>query len=372
MNEKARSTLTERYFSRPSINCGMENFTANNSFYSASSTVSQFTEKPTGSIPLACLYSVISFVAVFGNLLVITAVFWDHTLRSYTSNYFLANLAVADFFQGAVAIPLRILEVMALEYDPNVFCRVAIPTAILFGSSSNFAILIISIDRFFAVQYPYIYVRFTSLTCIFGAIACSWTVAAVLSITAATKAVWLIPAIPPRICRFPTYLNQDYILGMYVLVHAIPIGTVVLLYGFILKASLRHVRKIHAQELAVASSRHTNAQLSNMEEETSSSTNRRKKRHRDTIKHRKAAKTVSIIVGLFIILVVPIIAIDLAEMLGAPAAPAMLTRFCVFMIYANNCVNVLVYAGFNQDFRRAFKKILAKFFRSFLGFRPRR
>lgn len=112
----------------------MENFTGNSSSYSASGLVSQLPENPTGSIPLACLYSVISFIAVFGNLLVVTAVIWDHTLRSYTSNYFLANLAVADFFQGAVAIPLRILEVMALEYDPNVFCRVAIPTSILFGS----------------------------------------------------------------------------------------------------------------------------------------------------------------------------------------------------------------------------------------------
>ena len=351
----------------------MENFTGNNSLYSTSSSVSQSSaEQSTGSIPLACLYSAISLIAVFGNLLVITAVVSDHTLRSYSSNYFLANLAVADFFQGAVAIPLRILEVMALEYDPNAFCRIAIPTAILFGSSSNLAILIISIDRFLAVQYPYIYVRYTSLKYIFGAIASSWTVAAVLSITAATQLVWLSPAVSSRICRFPTYLNQDYILGMYALVHAIPIGSVVLLYGFILKASLRHVRKIHAQELAVASSRITNGHLSNIEEETSSSANRRNKRHKDTIRQRKAAKTVSIIVGLFIALVVPIIAIDLAEMLGAPAAPAMLTRFCVFMIYANNCVNVLVYAGFNQDFRRAFKKIIAKLFRSFLGLRPRR
>ena len=350
----------------------MENFTGNSTFYPASSLVNQFAENPTGSIPLACLYSVISFIAVFGNVLVITAVIWDHTLRSYTSNYFLANLAVADFFQGAVAIPLRILEVMGLEYDPNVFCRIAIPTSILFGGSSNLAILVISIDRFLAVQYPYIYVQYSSLKFIFGAIACGWSVAFVLSITAASRLVWHSVDIPSRICRFPTYLNQDYIMGMYVIVHAIPIGTVVLLYGFILRASLKHVRKIHAQELAVASCRNTNGDHSVIEAETSSSTNRRRKRHRDNIKHRKAAKTVSIIVGIFIALVVPIIAIDLAEMLGAPSAPAALTRICVFMIYANNCVNVLVYAGFNQDFRRAFKVIITRCFRRLFGVRPHR
>ena len=81
-----------------------------------------------GSIFLACLYSIISFIAVFGNLLVITAIFWDRTLRLYTSNYFLANLAVADFFQGAVAIPLRVLEVLGAEYNPNVTYFVGSPS----------------------------------------------------------------------------------------------------------------------------------------------------------------------------------------------------------------------------------------------------
>ena len=90
----------------------MENFTRNQSFYTTSTTsVVWFSEEDNKSIPMACLYAVISFIAVFGNLLVITAVCRDHTLRSYTSNYFLANLAVADFFQGLIAIPLRILEI---------------------------------------------------------------------------------------------------------------------------------------------------------------------------------------------------------------------------------------------------------------------
>ena len=112
----------------------MAHYTGNNSLYHnsmASNSVQQFSEQPSGSISLACLYSVISFIAVFGNLLVVAAVSWDRTLRSYTSNYFLANLAVADFFQGAISIPLRVLEVLETKYNPNVFCRVAIPTSIL-------------------------------------------------------------------------------------------------------------------------------------------------------------------------------------------------------------------------------------------------
>ena len=355
----------------------MENTGQNNSSFSMTSNTldhQQSHEKlADGSIFLACLYSIISFIAVFGNLLVITAIFWDRTLRLYTSNYFLANLAVADFFQGAVAIPLRVLEVLGAEYNPNVFCRVAIPTSILFGASSNLAILVISIDRFLAVKYPYIYTRYATTNFIIAVIAFCWSVAAVLSLIAASKLVWIIPDTLTRICRFPVYLKSDYIIAMYVIVHAIPIGTVVLLYGFILQASLVHSRKIHAQELAVVASVSmcSNSNVNETDTTISTVTNGRKQQ-RETSRQRKAAKTVSIIVGLFIILVVPIIAIDLAEMLGAPPAPLILTKICVFMIFANNCVNVVVYAGFNQDFRLAFKKILLKIARSVFRMRTYR
>ena len=356
----------------------MENTGQNNSSFSMTSNTldhQQSHEKlADGSIFLACLYSIISFIAVFGNLLVITAIFWDRTLRLYTSNYFLANLAVADFFQGAVAIPLRVLEVLGAEYNPSVFCRVAIPTSILFGASSNLAILVISIDRFLAVKYPYIYTRYATTNFIIAVIAFCWSVAAVLSLIAASKLVWIIPDTLTRICRFPVYLKSDYIIAMYVIVHAIPIGTVVLLYGFILQASLVHSRQIHAQELAVVASVSmcSNSNVNETDTTISTVTNGRKKQQRETARQRKAAKTVSIIVGLFIILVVPIIAIDLAEMLGAPPAPLIVTKICVFMIFANNCVNVVVYAGFNQDFRLAFKKILLKIARSVFRMRTYR
>ena len=356
----------------------MENTGQNNSSFSMTSNTldHQSHEKlADGSIFLACLYSIISFIAVFGNLLVITAIFWDRTLCLYTSNYFLANLAVADFFQGAVAIPLRVLEVLGAEYNPSVFCRVAIPTSILFGTSSNLAILVISIGRFLAVKYPYIYIRYATTNFIIAVVAFCWSVVAVLSLIAASKLVWIIPDTLTRICRFPVYLKSDYIIAMYVIVHAIPIGTVVLLYGFILQATLVHSRQIHAQELAVVASV-SMCSNSNVNEtdatNMSTVTNGRKKQQRETARQRKAAKTVSIIVGLFIILVVPIIAIDLAEMLGAPAAPLILTKICVFMIFANNCVNVVVYAGFNQDLRRAFKKILLKIARSVFRMRTYR
>ena len=322
----------------------------------AAAVESHFFRDGIETVFIVCLYSAMSIVATFGNLLVITAVYRDSILRSYKSNYFLANLAVADLFQGAISMPLRILEIVRVNYDFSLLCRIAIPTSILFGSSSNFAIVIISIDRFIAIYYPYNHLRYTNAKFIFAVIALQWTVSCFFGVLSATRPVWLAAEVSTSLCRFPVYLDSEYILVMFVIVHGIPIGTVVLLYGFILKASLRQAQRIHAQRLAIVV---VTANSSNLNDDgTTRSTNtRRRNRRWEVVRQRKGAKTVSILVGLFILLVVPIIAIDLAEILGAPPAPVLLTKISVGMIYANNCVNVLVYGGFNRDYRRAFNAI---------------
>ncbi|RMX53815.1 hypothetical protein pdam_00000438 [Pocillopora damicornis] len=371
----------------------MENFTRNQSFYTTSTTsVVWFSEEYNKSIPMACLYAVISFIAVFGNLLVITAVCRDHTLRSYTSNYFLANLAVADFFQGLIAIPLRILEVMAVGYNPhncnchsnivwqqlklgypvlgnalvltaiytnyslrNVgnalfgnlavsdflqggiaipcrivvllqpnsyfsmsMCRASIALSILFGGSSNLNILFISIERFIGVRWPFLYYSFVSA--------------------------------------------KDYIAAVYLLINILP---------SVIIASLRSIQKIHIQERSVRSSVRTCNQEDNGDiwETDGTAPQVRKNKATEAARQRKSAKTVSLIVGLFIVLIMPIVILDIVDMCGGLKVSPLVVRITVGMAYANHCVNVFVYAGCNGDYKRAFAKILSRIKAKFTGVR---
>lgn len=57
---------------------------------------------------------------------------------------------------------------------------------------------------------------------------------------------------------------------------------------------------------------------------------------------------------------VPIVTIDIVEMLTATVLPEAVVKIAVVMIYANHSVNVFVYAGLISDYRRAFKRILKK------------
>ena len=92
-----------------------------------------------------------------------------------------------------------------------------------------------------------------------------------------------------------------------------------------------------------------------------------RKRKADAARQRKATRIVAAVVGCFILLVVPIIIIDIVEMLRGTVVPASVVKTTVLMIYANHCVNVFVYAGFNSDYRKTFKKLILKGINVFRG-----
>lgn len=307
----------------------------------------------------SCFYLVISLTATFGNLLVMAAIFVQSNLQT-TSNYLLANLALTDFLQGFISVPLRIAETLTWKTDVKVLCQISIPLSIIFGSTSNMNILFISVERFIAIFLPYFYYQSVTPNFIIAVIAAIWVTIAILALVPSVGLGGLTPLPPVTICRFTTFLSKEYITTLYIIVHFIPITTVILIYGFILRASVNHARRIHAQE-RVVQPRSGENEVSN----TKSSFHIRTSENnpddrRNSIKQMKAARIVSFVVGFFIILVVPIIVIDVVEMFGGPTAPAVVVKIAVCMIYTNHCVNVFVYAGCNRDYRRAFAKIFRK------------
>ena len=75
-------------------------------------------------------------------------------------------------------------------------------------------------------------------------------------------------------------------------------------------------------------------------------------------KERRATKIVLIVVGIFVFLTTPITVIDIISLLGCPTCtPLTLVKITVFMAYANACVNVFIYAGFNTEMRNTWVSI---------------
>ncbi len=77
------------------------------------------------------------------------------------------------------------------------------------------------------------------------------------------------------------------------------------------------------------------------------------------MKELKAAKMVAIVIGLFVICVVPIVLVDIAEIAcGYPCAPKWCVILGVCLSYVNPAANVFAYATISTDYRKAYQKIL--------------
>lgn len=299
----------------------------------------------------------ISILSVFGNALVLAAIYMNYNLRT-VGNFLFGNLALSDFLQGAIAIPCRIAELLYADCNfRRLFCPASIALSILFGGSSNLTILFISVERFVGVRWPFLYYSFITTKFVFTVITFTWVSLAIFA-SLPLFAWGGLTNYQANLCRFPLFLTSNYITALYLVLYIVPMCIIVPLYTFILKASLKSIRKIHIQELSV---RTPAARVNEIDVEETDATAPRVRRTTDqAARQRKSAKTVSLVVGLFIILIMPIVVIDIVEILGGPKVSFLVIRIAVGMAYANHFLNIFIYAGCSGEYKQAFAKILSR------------
>ena len=329
----------------------------------------------TSSVVTAVCLIVISAFAFGGNLLVLAAIAINRNLRSI-SYFFMANLAVADLCQAAVAIPLRVAILLQTRPEPLIPCQVVVCFAILFGGASNINILFVSVDRFIAIKWPFKYNSWITMKLFVCALLISWLSMVVFAILPLVG--WGGSEGPTSAtCRFTATLGEEYLTIGYIFIHGVPLVTIIILYLYILKASFRHSRAIAAQEFSLRTNNSLSNENSITHEEFSTNGEQNVEKHHtranlphphnhcinNTNRQSKGARMIAVLLGVFIILVLPIILIDVVELWKAPFAPPAVVNLAICLIYANSGVNVFIYAGWNTEYRRAFRLVLVSLWR---------
>ncbi|KAH8413943.1 hypothetical protein KR009_000639 [Drosophila setifemur] len=105
-------------------------------------------------IMFICLYSIVFCCCFFGNLLVILVVTLSRRLRSIT-NFFLANLAFADFCVGLFCV-MQNLSIYLIEswVFGEFLCRMYQFVHSLSYTASIFILIVICMERYFAIVHP--------------------------------------------------------------------------------------------------------------------------------------------------------------------------------------------------------------------------
>jgi hypothetical protein len=100
------------------------------------------------------VYTIVFCLCFFGNLLVILVVTLSRRLRSIT-NFFLANLAVADFCVAIFCVYQNLLIYIVDSWMLGEFlCKMYLFIQSLSNTASIFILVIICIERYFAIIYP--------------------------------------------------------------------------------------------------------------------------------------------------------------------------------------------------------------------------
>ncbi|MBN3301166.1 ADA1B protein, partial [Amia calva] len=307
--------------------------------------------------------------AIVGNILVILSVVCNRHLRTPT-NYFIVNLAIADLLLGTTVLPVSAtLEIVDHWVFGRIFCDLWAAVDVLCCTASIMSLCVISIDRYIGVrhslQYPAIVTEGRAALALVGV----WVLSVVISIGPLLG--WKQP-VPPdeKVCviteePFYTlfsslgsfYIPLAVILAMYCRVYIVAKRTTKNLEAGVMKErsdskefTLRiHCRGSQAHEEGAAHSRARAAHG------RSSLTVRLLKFSRE----KKAAKTLGIVVGMFILCWLPFfLALPIGSFNRHLRAPDTLFKVIFWLGYFNSCLNPIIYPCSSKEFKRAFIRIL--------------
>ncbi|KAM9590221.1 alpha-1D adrenergic receptor [Trichechus inunguis] len=308
--------------------------------------------------------------AVAGNLLVILSVACNRHLQTVT-NYFIVNLAVADLLLSATVLPFSAtMEVLGFWAFGRAFCDVWAAVDVLCCTASILSLCTISVDRYVGVRHSLKYPAIMTERKAAAILALLWVVALVVSVGPLLG--WKEPVPPDErfcgiteeagyavfssVCSF--YLPMAVIVVMYCRVYVVARSTTRSLEAGVKRERGKAsdvVLRIHCRGAGTGTDGVHGARSAKGHNFRSSFSVRLLKFSRE----KKAAKTLAIVVGVFVLCWFPFFFVLPLGSLFPQLKPSESVFKVIFWLgYFNSCVNPLIYPCSSREFKRAFLRLL--------------
>lgn len=269
---------------------------------------------PEVNVPKAVVLGIVLVVfvvfGVLGNILVILSVLFHHHWRSVT-HYFIANLAAADLLLSSAVLPFSATsEALGRWVFGRSFCSVWAALDVLCCTASILSLCVISIDRYLAVSYPLRYPAIATGRRGLTAVAALWGLSAAISVGPLFG--WKEPDPEDEtVCQIteePGYALFSALGSFY-----IPLAIILAMYCRVYTVAKRETkshregRKGEGVEMRIH--RGNAAQTGKQEDDEGTATHKRSSfpmpRLLKFSREEKAAKTLGIVVGCFILCWLP-------------------------------------------------------------------
>ncbi|XP_013783833.1 dopamine receptor 2-like [Limulus polyphemus] len=347
---------------------------------------------------LAVVLAIFCVATIFGNVLVMVAVAKQRYLHTVT-NYFIASLATADCLVGAVVMPFSAVHEVMNKYwvFGQAWCDVWHSFDVLASTASILNLCVISLDRYWAITDPISYPRKMTPAKAGVLIALVWVCSALISFPAIAWWRAAMTAPPPLYqCLFTD--DVGYLVFSSTISFYLPLTVMVFTYCRIYRAAMEQKRslKMGSKLVQTCNGEHTTALTLRIHrggmfeprtykaryssgsasmsfngecsERTSLRVSARQaksfsisRKLAKLAKERKAAKTLAIVMGVFILCWLPFFVTNV--MMGICGESCIVKPDLVFSTvtwlgWINSGMNPVIYACWSRDFRRAFTKLL--------------
>ncbi|KAE8613677.1 hypothetical protein XENTR_v10007824 [Xenopus tropicalis] len=306
-------------------------------------------------------------VAIIGNIMVIISVVTNKQLRIPT-NYLIVNLAIADLLLSSTVLPFSATkEIVGYWVFGRILCDVWAAMDVLCCTASIFSLCTISIDRYIGVRhslrYPTIVTRKRTILALLGV----WMFSTVISIGPLLG--WKEPAPPDTyVCEITTeifYAIFSSLASFY-----IPLIVILVMYCRVYVVAKRITKNLEA---GVMKERMDSKELTlrihcrNKQDDSPNNSKVQNNQPRSALslkllkfsREKKAAKTLGIVVGMFILCWLPFFTVlPLSSLSEHLTPPVTLEKIIFWLGYFNSCINPIIYPCSSKEFKRAFIRIL--------------
>ena len=148
-------------------------------------------------------------------------------------------------------VHINLMAFFHLGSKPLVPCLLVLYITILFFGVSMITVALISVDRFVAIRWPFLYGNYFNHKSVPIIIILAWIFMVIFSCIPYLGA-GIEPEMSTKFCFYSQYLSKAYLITMFSLVN-IMISVILLITNmYLLKETLRHILKIKSQVMPMA------------------------------------------------------------------------------------------------------------------------
>ncbi|XP_066569768.1 trace amine-associated receptor 4-like [Amia ocellicauda] len=288
-----------------------------------------------------CVVTVL--ITVGGNLVVMISISHFKQLHS-PNNLLVLSLAIVDFLLGVLVLPFNMIRIVEMcWYMGSFYCKLIICFEILFANTSVFHLCFIAIDRYYAVCEPLHYANKINIRVAWIFITIAWVLGALYSFgllytrpndTSIDESFVRLSC--EGACSLLYHKIWEY---LDALTFFVPCFVMIGIYAHIFTVARNQARLIKIMEDRTF---------------TLKDSTRRAQRNRE----QKAAKTLGIVMGVFIFCSLPVYIVTMIGTYLNIIIPDKLYDAFLCLAYINSTFNPLIYAFFYPWFRKALKLIV--------------